>query len=726
MRRPLCAACLCVILLTAAGLWLRPPEYFSFGEYSGKRVTVTGRVCAKELQRGQEAPVLLIYLKPDSILFRDIPISFEGQLLCRIRDGLEEPPVGARIRLEGILADNEPAPNPGGFDARLYYAALGVSGRLLSADITEIQNDGRSFVSNGRDRFSEAMWQCRKTLGATLDHLLPEEDAAFLKTMLLGDRSGLEEERKAIYRRAGALHILSISGLHIGLLGTGIYSLLKKCRLGQTPAAIGAGGLMLLYGEMIGMPVSACRAVFMFLFRLLAGMLGRTCDGLTSLSLCGALMALEQRLWLLQAGFQLSFMSVTALLWFRPALRIPALKPAAVGEGLAASFAVSLFTLPVQLYFYYEIPLYGLVFNLLTIPLAGIFLLLGIVLVVFGTVWPGLFCRLSREAFHWLLFCYERAAWQVGNLPCNLFTPGCPKLWQVAVFYGLVFLAVRLRGLRFRFQAGLIAGAVLLLCARTRGELVITVLDVGQGECICLEMPTGETYLIDGGSSNLADAGEDRIAPFLKCRGITKLDAVFLSHADSDHTNGVLWLLEEGETGIGALVLPDTEDQEGFAEAEALAAKREIPVLYISRGMRILNGNASFLCLHPEEDFLAEDANAGSQVLYFSYGRFSMLFTGDLQGSGEEALLRVLGEEGIAHVSVLKVAHHGSAGSTGDEFLERISPDAAVISYGKNNSYGHPSPEVTRRLRRNGCRIFGTGGGGAVIFHTDGNRLWWD
>ncbi|MCH5275443.1 MAG: DNA internalization-related competence protein ComEC/Rec2 [Lachnospiraceae bacterium] len=716
LRRPLCMACLAVILFFAVGLWLYPPEYFSYGEASGGQVVITGRVCAKEFKKGEDAPVLLIYLKPDSLFFENHPISFEKQILCTMEADTYEPAIGARIKVEGILIENEPALNPGGFDARLYYTTLGISARLFSGKLTA--------VSSEQNLLRELLWQCRRGLGNSLDAVLSEEDAAFMKTMLLGDKSAFAPQQKQLYKEAGILHILSISGLHISFLGMGIYRLLKKSALPRWISAVLCGILILLYGEMVGMPLSAIRAVFMFLMRLLADVVGRTYDGLTALSLCAALLLLEQPLYLLHAGFLFSFSAVLAILWLKPALHMPELRFPGLGEGLAASLSIAIFTLPIQLLFYYEFSVYAPLFNLLVLPLTGTVLVLGITAMV-----TGCFSTWSARPFAFLLegilHFYEQGSLLVGKLPHHLLTPGQPKWWQIGIFYTLVLLIIRFPALRFRYQTGLLGGAVFLLCIHFHIGLTVTVLDVGQGECICLELPMGETYLIDGGSSSVSEVADYRIEPFLKSRGITGLDAVFLSHGDSDHTNGVMRLLKEGNIRIRTLVLPAAadKDEQGFSEILRMAEEREIPVLFMSAGMNWQSGDVALTCLHPTVDFVGENDNAGSQVLYLSYGNFSMLFTGDTEGNGEQALLKTLKDYGITDLSILKVAHHGSGGCTGEELLLQLSPDIAVISYGKNNLYGHPHPELLKRLSESGCRIFGTGGTGAVSFYTDGQVL---
>ncbi|MGN1147283.1 MAG: ComEC/Rec2 family competence protein, partial [Lachnospiraceae bacterium] len=249
MKRPLFTACLAVVLFTAACLWLHPPAYASYGEVAGEEVYLTGRVYAKEFKKGYQGPVLLIYIEPEGLSVHQENISCYDNFICALKSGSREPAIGSTVTVRGILTEYEAARNPGQFDARTYYAILGVSAQIKKGELIE---EGKDY-----DRLQESLWRLRKSLGDALDEIFSEEDAAVLKTMLLGDKTSLNEETKSLYREAGILHILAISGLHITIWGMGLYKLLRKIYIPVVPASVFCAILMLLYGIMVGMPVSA-------------------------------------------------------------------------------------------------------------------------------------------------------------------------------------------------------------------------------------------------------------------------------------------------------------------------------------------------------------------------------------------------------------------------------------------------------------------------------------
>lgn len=722
MKRPLFMVCLAIVLLVAVFTWIHPPAFFSYGEAAGEEVYLTGRVYAKEYKKGRSAPVLSLYLKPDRLLYQNQSIPFEDNFICVMQNGCEEPAIGSSITVKGILTEFEPARNPGQFDARQYYAIQGISAQVRSGELMS--------RDEGQDMLLERLWCIKKQAGEALEHIFPGEDAQVLKAMLLGDKAFLSEETKALYREAGILHILAISGLHITVLGMGLYKLLRKLWLPLVPACLLAGGVMILYGIMVGMPVSAARAIFMFLLRLLADCVGRTYDMLTALALCGAGMLLSQPGYLFYAGFLLSYLAVLGIGLLKPVLVEAALacggmeKLPVIADALLASLSIAVFTLPAQLYFYYEVSVYAVLFNLAVLPLAGYALGLGLsALAVFFLV-PGL-AELLAVPVHLVLTIYAQGADFLRTLPGSLWTPGKPEGWQLLGFALAVGLVMLCKKLEWKYRIGLLCGAVLVFGIHDRSVLNITFLDVGQGDCICVELPGGGTWLFDGGSTSVSSVGTYRIAPFLKSRGITVLNGIFLSHEDADHINGVEELLQEESIRTELLILPgiakgDTELFAGILEA---AAKKEIPVLWLEEGMTWERGGAKAVCLHPDGRFYAENANAASMVVYMTYGKFSMLLTGDVEEDGETALLAVLKERRIEDITVLKVAHHGSKNSTGDELLAQLRPELAVISCGRNNRYGHPHKELLDRLLACGTETMITFESGAVTVRTDGKRM---
>lgn len=280
-----------------------------------------------------------------------------------------------------------------------------------------------------------------------------------------------------------------------------------------------------------------------------------------------------------------------------------------------------------------------------------------------------------------------------------------------------------------------LAAAVLLLAIRPPAEDRVIFLNVGQGDCCLVQTAAGENYLFDCGSSSRSKTGQYVLLPALKYYGIRRLDGVFLSHSDGDHMNGISELLElagDNHLTIRQVLLPAIEEgvrEEAFggllavADAAGKSQGSSMRVAWVGAGDAWNCGEARFVCLHPQKGCRGVEGNAYSQCFYADFGSFSLLLTGDVEGVGEQALLAELKERKIESVTVLKTAHHGSRNSTPVELLDQISPQAAVISCGQNNRYGHPHKELLERLEAAGCRVFRTDMGGAVILETKGERV---
>lgn len=690
----------------------------------------------------------------------------KGQVLCYVKNGtVPFPSIGSRVFITGRFSLYGEATNEGQFDARGYYAAQRIYGRITKASCTE--RNGPDLTGRGKER----LWQLRRHLSETLLDTYGEENGALLAAMLLGERIFLPEETKSLYKAAGALHIIAISGLHIGLLGMGLYRLLLKILGGRAFAAVGSSIFMALYVAMTGASPSAVRAFLMFGLSLLAGYWKRTFDTLTALSVSAVVILLGNPAYLWQSSFLLSFLAILSLAVFRPAVAacVPSVtfletmvpKPIGkllkkAGKSLLGSLSVWLVTLPVQLFFFSEVSLFGIFFNLLVIPLMGAVLLLGVGSLLAAearNLFAGLPVKLPadlggglaevcRQTETFLLSVITGGGRLAAKLPETVWTPGKPSYLRMFFAFGVLLLFCfvgnmsekenEIRGKRYRL--GLLLGVILLLLKSPPKSLRITFLDVGQGDGICMELPDGTVYLVDGGSSNVNKVGNYRLLPFLKTRGIRRIDTVFLTHGDTDHTNGITELLAEPQITIERLYLPErgtgteknAETNKGeFAEILSLAEERNIPVETGRAGDRERRGELSFVCLNPDTEakLTAESSNASSLVLYVEYRKFSMLLTGDLEGDGEKKVAGLLKENAVSGVSLLKVAHHGSKNSTKESFLGQCRPAVAVISCGKNNSYGHPHEETLKRFKETGTVVLRTDVGGAIQVEVTGRRM---
>ena len=507
-----------------------------------------------------------------------------------------------------------------------------------------------------------------------------------------------------------------------------------------------------------GSGTATVRAVMMFAVRMGAVAVGRTYDSLSALSLAAILMLAENPSYLEQSGFWLSFGAVTAISGVYPVLagekaerkrrgeKTGLEKLAAKGKEAAMVYlSLQLVMIPLQAWYFYEIPLFAFLPNLFAGAVMTAVLLPGAAGLLAGlaSVKAGSVVLLPAR---FLLTLLRQMTAAVAQIPGNVWICGQPEKWQMAG-YGiiltglLVILYVRKRkremnpdgakrkGAQARRRERMLFGitmffACVLLFYRPRETFSITALDVGQGDALVVE--SGRFLMLnDGGSSSASAIGEKRILPYLKQRGIAALDAVVVTHPDADHTNGILELLEligEQKTAlrIRHLFLPvwmkGSEKENPFILA---AQKAGIMVEYLKKGDEIRAGELTVSVLHPGagEDYTGEE-NAGSVVLQLSCGACRALLTGDLEGSGEEEVLGA-----AERCQILKVAHHGSRNSTSEAFLNRIQPQISLISCAWPGRYGHPHRELLERLRACKSHIYGTPVDGAVTVQLKRDRL---
>ena len=437
-------------------------------------------------------------------------------------------------------------------------------------------------------------------------------------------------------------------------------------------------------------------------------------------------------------------------------------------QGLKISAAVQMATAPIVLWHYFQIPVYGVVLNLFVVPLMGYVVISGLLGLLTGAFFydAGV---MAVGSGHYILQFYQYLCEWTSRLPASLLIWGRPKGFQIFLYY--LFLGGMILGLhglkrkekewtegeglkKIRMQRwGIVfTGSLLcLLCMKPRPQsgLDIAVLDVGQGDGIVLQCEGGRietmgilwqgerdenkegankflqqaVILIDGGSSSEKRLGENRLEPYLKSEGLSRIDFAVVSHGDADHTSGLLYLLKEcPEIEIGCLILPEAgREDSGYEKLIYAAKKRGIGVGYMDAGDKIQAGSCILTCFYPGEgmDIDFSDRNQQSLVIRVDYQDFHMLFTGDVGQEGEKMALDYAGEEALSMVQVLKAAHHGSRFSNGEDFLAAVHPAWTVISYGEGNSYGHPHEETIERLGKEGSTVLETGKMGAVLLHVE-------
>lgn len=709
-NRPLCSVCLMVFLIFSIGMtaggsrFFREPMPPEIKKQAGKEVQITGQVYQIEVRESYQILYLILSKKTARILVYD--------------DAKQSVQIGNKVNVKGELSLFEEARNPGNFDQKFYYEKQKI-GAFLWAEALRVTDRESNPLKQG-------LYELRQKWKRILIDAAGEEDGGALAAILLGEKQGMDREIRELYQVNGIAHVLAISGLHLSFLGVGVYHLLRRITGSYTVGGLAGVLFLSAYILMIGMTVSAFRAMVMFLFRIGADLSGRHYDSPTALAAAAVTVCMWRPLSLYDSGFWLSFGALIAIIFILPIFKnLPA-------QSLWASVSVNLFLLPILMYSFYEVPIYGVFLNLIVIPLLSVLMAAGLIGTMISLFWEHageaifLCCRIIFRV-------YEHSCEAALRLPFARVVTGQQDIWKILFYYVFLFAAVlllrkkeenkgekRSRKKRVVLSVLLVGTGmtILLFTAQVKDKITITMLDVGQGDGLVIRGPEGKTYFMDGGSSDVKKVGEYRIEPYLLSQGIGSLDYVFASHGDQDHISGIKELVQRQKTGvtIKRLVLPtQTVWDDALKELAEMAEKEGIPVFTMEKGQCLTEGKLSLTCIQPGKGEMEETRNSASLVLALRCGDFDMLFTGDVEGEGEKRLVDHLqGEYSECVWDVLKTAHHGSGNSTTEEFLKTAAPQYAFISAGKNNSYGHPHKETLERLKDAGAIVYSTQEEGAV------------
>ena len=531
---------------------------------------------------------------------------------------------------------------------------------------------------------------------AAISRALPPASAALLAGLLLGDHTDLPRDVDDAFRRAGVYHVLAVSGFNVGILAASVWALCRLLRLPHRASAATAIVVVIGFALVVGPEPSVLRAVVMAVLVLVATLLDRDASVTNSLALAALAILAVRPGDLFDPGFQLSFVATLGIV-------VAPLPRGAILGALAVSAAAQLAVLPVTLTHFNQLSTIGVVANLGVVPLAGLATILGLgavalsflsealAAVVFDAVWPILLALRGVVAL----------AAQVPGAVVHLPAPG----W-IAVGCYVAGLALLLAWRESRRLGVLLPGVVLLAIAvgwaawplvrPADGRLRLTILDVGQGDAIVVEIPDGRALLVDCGSGGpmRLDAGERVVAPFLWNRGVLRLAAMAVTHDDSDHAGGAasvrrLFAIDEEWTAASLPLVPRRFGRVEITPLPSTAATGGRP-------------------------------NESALVLRIEMGLASFLLASDI-GAFRERELVAAGTR--LDSTVLKVAHHGSRSSTGAAFLRAVGPRFAAISVGARNPYGHPDAGVVARLAEVGAETYRTDRDGALIFETDGETL---
>jgi competence protein ComEC len=621
------------------------------------------------------------------------------------------PPQGALIELVATVARPQGPQEDGGFDEAAYLRRQGIH-VVVRADTYRVVGR-RGGIGAVADRLRAGVL---RSLAAA-----PEGDRrAVLAGVVLGEDGGLESDLRDSFRASGLYHLLAVSGQNVAYVVAGAILLAWTLGLPRRAGEVGALVAIAAYVLAVGWQPSVVRAGVAGTLASLAWLASRPRDRWYFLLAGAAVLLAWNPYSLLDPGFQLSFAAVAAIF-----LLVPRIERALEGYpvprwlvgALAVSLACGLATAPVLFADFGAIPLYSILANALAAPVVAPLLGLALAASALHPFLPDAAAALTWVD-GWLAAYLAFCARTVGGLPHAQATS--------ATVLGLVGGALVLGALGLRApspavrRAAVLAGVALALVVAWRGlpsrpapppeGLRLTVLDVGQGDAILLQVPEG-AVLVDEGPP------EADVADRLDGLGVDRLTALVLTHPERDHVGGAADVLER--VPVEAILDPRIP-AEGEDETRALAAARErgVPVLTARAGEEFRIGALRLRVLWPDRDPLAGgNPNDSAIVLLASYGTVDVLLTADAEGAVTVPIRPPPAE-------ILKVAHHGSDDPRLPELLELVRPRIAVVSVGSDNDYGHPTPATMAALAgAPGLAVYRTDEDGSVTIETDGARI---
>lgn len=531
----------------------------------------------------------------------------------------------------------------------------------------------------------------------------PPDVVPFLAAVWMGERHELSEEEALAYTRSGTMHMLSVSGLHVALIYFSLEFLLAgllrrpKLRAALIIAAV------VIFALMAGGRVATMRSAFMIAFYLSARFVNREPDSPTSISLCAMLFLLWNPRWITDAGALLSFASVGSLLLYAGpltrgltgVLRLPQ----RAASPIAACLAVQVLTLPLTAACFQMLPLVAPLANLVVLPVLDAVLWLCIAINIAGLAMPSA-ALLFGHATWPLVRTIETAVQCMASWDSLVWQIPPPAVPALLLYTGAVLLPAIAAGPRIHVRdlpdgasprvpflrrrstiaAATLLAASLVLWTPPQPRAQVDFLDVGHGDATVIWPPGGGVVLVDGGDrSEYRDVGAQIVAPFLAAHGVTRLDAVVLSHPDRDHIGGLFAVIDRFEVGQVFLSYwmsgRDLEE-----ELLRLCNARGVAVTRLKKGDEFSIGGARFEALHPPAEFQPPVVNDASLVLRVSWPReagvpFSLLMPGDIEMPAERVL-----QHAAPIAAALHVPHHGSSTSSSNALLNAVSPSVAIVS----------------------------------------------
>lgn len=707
---------------------------YPFKQTRYKNAAVYGKITEIKLQQGINYKLVI---ETDSVRVGNDTKAIKINMLVRVfpkddeNNVYEKLEVGNYISVTGIIKKGRTQRNPGEYDYQNYLQSVGISALL------DVYTNELKILDSSTNVFYNSIHRIRKNIDSKILAFHNKDTAALLRGLLLADRGMIDYELKESFMNAGVVHVLAVSGLHVGYIILIFLILFNRTNIVLRYLLTTVGLILFLF--ITGSQPSVFRATIMAVVLLFMNLSTRKYNAVNTLFIAALILLLIDPNVLFMPGFQLSFSAVLSILLLYPRISksiVMYFPNKSFIKGVILFICVSLSaqigTLPFTLHYFGKLSLSSLFANLIVIPLIGIIVANGIFTISISFI-SATIANIYASANELIVYLMNQFIILMGDESYSYLKVSNFSLLDSILFYVMVILVFVLWKYSTSSKYSGIVFTIMLLMffvfekfdekkLLPDGKLSIMMIDVGQGDSFLLKFPNGKTALIDGGEADeYFDNGERVIIPLLDYLGIKKINYGFITHLDSDHLNGFLSVIKK--IPIDTVYRPlERSGLKKDSLVEKILRSKNIAVKYFHSDILKIDDCRIYILNDTNYiHFHSFDINNKSGVMKLVHGLNEFIFTGDIEKEAEEYFAEQY--QIFLKSDVLKTAHHGSKTSSTTAFLDYVMPEYALICAGENNRFNHPSKSVLEKLKEKNILTLRTDKVGAVVLCSDGKNI---
>lgn len=626
---------------------------------------------------------------------------------------------GDYIKINAKIELPSKARNYMGFDYKRYLKSKKIIATILDVENVEIldvnkANTAENIFNSVRNNIKKIMYK-----------LLTKDARELVIGMMIGDKEELDANITENFKNSNLTHMLAVSGAHISYVILGLNLMLKKTSNRFRKIFIIC--FLIFFVGVTDFTPSVQRVSIMAILLLISTMLYRSQDTYTSIAFSGLVILIINPYSFFDVGFQLSFGGTIGIVLMYNNLIKRFKTNGKLKDYIVSSVCVSvcanLIIIPIMAFNFNTVSLTFWISNLLAGPFLGVIIILGFCVYLLSfVIFPV--AKIISIPLKYLIYILLIIVKYCSKIPFSSITIRTPYIFEILIYYIVLYLVFNYAKIKPYFKKLVVIILIAILIANScihvqnHGKMIIYFIDVGQGDSTLIRTAKNKTILIDGGGSENSsfDVGEKTLLPYLLDRKITVLDYVVISHFDTDHCGGILYLMEHLKVK-NIIISKQGKESSNYNKFKNIVLDKGIYVIFVKKGDKIKIDNETYMdVLFPSNNLISDNIlNNNSIVTKICYNNFSILFTGDVEEIAENEICSQYNTTNKLKANILKVAHHGSKTSSTAEFIKMVKPQIALIGVGEKNKFGHPNDRVIQRLKNMNTKIYRTDKMGEIV-----------